>query len=422
MMKKSAKFVINHSDKLNGQIDVYGSKNTAMKIIAACILIPGKVRLENIPDILDVQKMILILEKMGGEFVRNGHNLTVDLQNLKPIDPDEDLVRSMRASIVLVGPLISRFGKVKIPHPGGCLIGARPIDLHLKAFRNLGVEIEENQQSCQFNYKSSPQERKVLFSRISVTATENVILFASFQKQKTTISQAAIEPEVIDLINFLKHSGLKINVFGRTIEIDCRQNLKPIKYRIIPDRIEAATFAIMAACTRSNLKINNIIPKHLEALLDKFKLMGIKFDKGKNFLYLKNTPAFKAVNISTAEYPGFPTDIQSPMGVLLTQAEGISRIKENIFENRLGYLSELKKMGAKINILNSNEAIIYGPTALYGAKINSLDLRAGATLIIGGLIAKGRTEIFEAGNIDRGYEKIEERLQKIGAQISRVKI
>ena len=420
--QQTAKFIIHGLNPLGGEIEVYGSKNTAIKIIAASVLIPGQVILDNVPDILDVQKMISILEKMGGIFHRQGHKLILDLTNLRPIDPDPDLVRQMRASIVLVGPLLSRFGKVSIPHPGGCLIGARPIDRHLKAFRDLGAKIIENRDSCQFQFSQSPQEKKVIFNKISVTASENVIIFAAFQNQKTIIENAAIEPEVIDLIEFLKLAGAKIKVFGRRIEILGAQQLKPINYKIIPDRIEAATFAIMAAASRGNLNIKHLNPDHLTSLLSKFQAMGIKFEKGKDFLYIKNSPKILATNIFTAEYPGFPTDIQSPMGLLLTQAEGKSCLKENIFENRLGYLLELQKMGAKIKIINSKEAIIFGPTPLYGAKINSLDLRAGATLIIGGLIAKGKTDILQAENIDRGYEKIEERLKKIGARIERVLI
>lgn len=420
--QQTAKFIIHGLNPLGGEIEVYGSKNTAIKIIAASVLIPGQVILNNVPDILDVQKMISILEKMGGIFSRQDHQLTLDLTDLRPIDPDPDLVRQMRASIVLVGPLLARFGKVSIPHPGGCLIGPRPIDRHLKAFRDLGAEIIENQHNCQFKFSQSPQAKKVIFNKISVTASENVIIFAAFQKQKTIIENAAIEPEVIDLIEFLKLAGAKIQVLGRRIEILGTQQLKPLNYKIIPDRIEAATFAIMAAASRGNLNIKHLNPDHLTSLLSKFQAMGIKFEKGKDFLYIKNSPKILATNIFTAEYPGFPTDIQSPMGLLLTQAEGKSRLKENIFENRLGYLLELQKMGAKIKIINSKEAIIFGPTPLHGAKINSLDLRAGATLIIGGLIAKGKTEILQAENIDRGYEKIEERLKKIGARIERVLI
>ena len=379
----------------------------------------GKAILHNVPDITDIEKLALILKKMGAKITRDSHTLEIDTTNLKAEDPDPDLVRSIRASIILVGPLLARFGKVKIPHPGGCVIGSRPIDLHLKAFRDLGAEVKESPDTYEFKI-NRVSANKVDFAKISVGATENIIMFASFFSRTIILNNCAIEPGIIDLIGFLNRAGAIIKVNDRTIEINGSDELQPVEYTVIPDRIEAGTFAILAATTQSTLEINHVNVSHITALLEKFKEIGVKFEIGQDKLYIRKSTRLKATSIRTAVYPGFATDLQSPMGVLLTQAEGKSRIQENIFENRLGYLEELKKMGARINILNKHEAEIIGPTELKGAKIESLDLRAGATLIIAGLTGNGITEIHAAETIDRGYEKIEERLAKVGAKITRV--
>lgn len=419
-----AKFIIEGKQKLSGEIEVYGAKNAAIKMIAGACLFSGKTVLENVPDILDIQKIITILEFFGVRFLRNGHTLEIDTSNMTLGDPDPKLVGEIRASIVLVGPLLSRFGKVKIPHPGGCMIGSRPIDLHIKAFKDLSVKVIENNKFYQFEAPVNLSENKtsqVNFKKISVTGTENILLYASnLENQDTIITNAAIEPEVIDLIKFLKTAGAEIAVSKREISIKGKKNLSPVRYRVMPDRIEAGTFAILAAATKSDLKILNLVPNHLESLLDKFKIMGIQFEINDNSLYIKTSPDFQAISINTGEYPDFPTDLQPPMGILLTQAQGRSMIKENIFDHRLEYLKQLEKMGAKIDLIDTKQAEITGPAKLSGIKLDSLDLRAGATLLIAGLVASGTTEINNAENIDRGYEKIEDRLKRIGAKIKRV--
>lgn len=358
---------------------------------------------------------------MGAEISRKDHQLKIDCRKLRPGNPDADLVKTMRASVVLVGPLLARFGKVQIPHPGGCIIGARPIDLHLQAFRDLGVKVEDKGKIYHFQFTNKLGQR-VVFPRISVTATENILLFASFQEKEIIIENIALEPEVIDLINFLKKAGVQIKLeeSHRRLKVKGTKLPKPVQYRVIPDRIEAGTFAILSATTGFPLKIEGILSQHLAALLEKFQEMGIEFVKGKGFLYIKKPGQIRPTLIETAEYPGFPTDLQSPMGVLLTQANGISRLKENIFDNRLGYLKQLAKMGARVKFISKREVEIIGPARLSGAKIPSLDLRSGATFIIAGLIADGVTEIDQAENIDRGYEKIEERLNEIGVKIKRI--
>lgn len=417
-----SKFIITPTTNLSGEICVLGAKNAAIKMIAASCLFDGETILENVPDIIDIQKIIQILEKLGLKFVRRGHRLQINTTKLHSDNLDSGLVGAIRSSVVLVGPLLNRFGVVKLPHPGGCNIGSRPIDLHIMAFEKLGVVVTENNRYYTFKYEPDVhlQPVEINFPKISVTATENVLLFASREERTITINNAAIEPEVIDLINFLKKAGVKISVNDRQIKITGNKNLKNVTYNVIPDRIEAGTYAILAVTTKSELKISNIIPEHLKSLLEIFSKMNIEFEIAKDTLYIKKSDKIRACDIKTAEYPGFPTDLQPPMGVLLTQAQGKSMITENIFNNRLDYLNQLNKMGANTNILTPNNAEIIGPTPLSGAKIESLDLRAGATLLIAALTANSPSEIKHAENIDRGYEKIEERLANIGAKIKRV--
>jgi len=415
-----SKFEIEGPNTLEGEIEVYGAKNAAMKMIAACVLISGKVTLQNVPDILDIQTIINILVENGASIQRNGHTLEIDTTNLSEKDPDPQLVKKMRGSIVLVGPYLARFKKISIPQPGGCTIGSRPIDIHIDGFRQLGVNITEN--DCLFEFQTDELKgNEIHLKGISVTATENVLMAASLTNGKTTISNVAKEPEVVDLINFLNNAGAKISGIGTdTIVIDGVRKLNPINYTVIPDRIEAGTFVALAIATKSLLKITKCRTQDLEAFLSIINKMGVDFEKGEDYILVKNSNNLKEVNIETQVHPGFPTDLQAPMGLLFTQAEGQSTINEKIHENRLEYLKELKDMGANVEIVNPKTAKITGPTILRGKTVDSLDLRAGATLILAGLIANGKTVINKAEIVDRGYEKIEERLQRIGAKIKRI--
>ena len=416
--------MIGGGKRLKGEIKVFGAKNAAMKMMAASILFEEPVILDNVPEILDITKLSAILTKMGAKIERKGHQLSIDTSKLANIDPDPFLVGTFRASVVLIGPLLARFGQVRIAHPGGDKIGRRPIDRHLKAFGDLGIKVAETNDSYLFQ-KTDYLNTKVHFEKISVTATENILIFACGQQETISIDNAAIEPEVIDLCNFLQKGGAKISISGRQISVSGGK-LKKVRHQVIPDRIEAGTFAVLAAATASSLKITDLIPEHLGAFLNKLREIGVQFEIGDNFLYIRKplenkiSTYLRASKISTAEYPGLPTDLQPPLGLLLTQAVGESLIQENIFENRLGYLKELQKMGAKIKVINNHLAKITGPAKLHGADISSLDIRTGATLIIAGLIASDKTQIAHAENIDRGYERIEERLQKLGADIKRI--
>lgn len=419
-----AQFIIPPQKHIKGgKINVLGAKNAAIIMIAASCLFNGKTILDNVPDILDIQRILEIIKKMGGRFRRTGHCLEIDNSELQPVNPDPKLVGNIRASIVLTGPLLARFGKLKIPHPGGCVIGQRPIDLHLKAFKDMGVKIKETNGFFEFSFLKPLKKplSAIKFNKVTVTGTENLLLFAAGLNHKVIIENAAIEPEVIDLIKFLKKAGVKIGIKNRRFVVFGPRQFKPVNHLVIPDRIEAGTFAILAATGQIPLRINQMVPEHLEVLLNVFQKIGVKFIIGKNFLEIKKSPELKAVDISTEVYPGFPTDLEPPIAVLLTQAKGTSRIRENIFENRLGYLEELKKMGAEVKIISPQEALIYGKRRLHGARIESLDLRAGATLLIAGLISNGTTKINHAENIDRGYEQIEKRLKNIGAKIQRVR-
>jgi UDP-N-acetylglucosamine 1-carboxyvinyltransferase len=335
--------------------------------------------------------------------------------------PDYQLVKHMRASVVIIGPLLSRLKKVTIPQPGGCLIGSRPIDTHLNAFRKLGVEVRQEEDLYHFSINEIIG-RKVVLDEMSVTATENMIMASVISKGTTEIRLAASEPEIEDLIKLLNKMGARINGGGTSnLVIKGVKKLHGAKHRILADRIEAGTFAVAAAVSRGDVRIKGIVPDHLDSLLQKFDQANVKYEIEKNsILHIKPTTIFKPISFDTRPHPGFPTDLQAPMAVLLTQANGTSRIFETMYEGRFGYVTELTKMGANIKSLDSHTIIVTGPTPLYGKDITSFDIRAGATLIIAALIAQGNSLIDRVELVDRGYEKIEKRLQKLGAKIKRL--
>lgn len=413
-------FRISGPAKLAGEIEVLGAKNAAMKMIAASILIKNKVVLKNVPDILDIENIIEILAKNNAEIRRDEHTLEINTTNLTDIDPDAKLVEKMRGSVVLIGPYLARFGHIKIPQPGGCAIGVRPIATHIDAFRQLDVQVvsEENNYELETGGLIG---HVVDLREASVTATENILMATVLARGTSQINNAAKEPEIVDLANFLNQAGAKISGAGtETIIIEGVEKLNSIEYEVIPDRIETATFVALAIMTQSPLKITHCRPEHLKAFLDTIQAMGVEFTLGADYIQINKANNLQAIEVQTAVYPGFATDMQALMGLIMTQAQGESRLHEALFENRLGYLRELLEMGAKVQIINSQEAIITGPVELHGSAIESLDLRAGATLILAALAARGETTIDPAETIDRGYEKIEERLTKVGARIERI--
>jgi UDP-N-acetylglucosamine 1-carboxyvinyltransferase len=415
------KFVIEGGHPLKGEIEIMGMKNAATPIIAATLLTSEPCLLKNIPKISDVSTMLEILKSLGSEIdYLDDHSIRISNQDLNLHRLDKDAVCKMRSSILFMGPLLSRFGEVELPEPGGCIIGNRPIDTHLYALQQLGAKIERKDGF--YGLKADCLKgTTIILPEFSVTATENVLMAAVLAKGKTVIKLAAAEPHVQDLCHFLNKMGAKITGIGtHTLIIEGVKKLKGTEYTIIPDQIEIGTFAVAAAVSRGEIKIKNIIPEHLEIICLKLKQIGVKFEIGENYLQIYPSTNLKAFRLQTMPYPGFPTDLQAPFGVLATQCQGTSLIQDPLFEGRMNYVQELIKMGANAIVADPHRVIITGPTPLYGQEIKSFDLRAGATLIIAGLIAHGQTIINQAEIVDRGYERIEERLNKLGAKITRI--
>jgi UDP-N-acetylglucosamine 1-carboxyvinyltransferase len=418
-----SRFIIQGGQSLSGEIKVSGAKNAALKMMTAALLTDEQIYLKNVPDISDIRTMKDILVKLGAKINFDQHQMAVDCSGVKVHRPDYELVKHMRGSVVIIGPLLSRFGEVVIPQPGGCLIGARSIDTHISALQQLNVTV--NQDKDCFYFKTDHLEgNKVILEEMSVTTTENVLMAAVLAKGETEIRLAAAEPEIEDLANMLIKMGAKIKGAGTTvIKIRGVNKLHGAEHQVIPDRIEAGTFAIAAAVSRGDVRVKNINSSHIDFVLHKFKQANITFELEDNntCLHIKPTTIFNPINVDTRPYPGFPTDLQAPISVLLTQAKGTSKIFETMYEGRIGYIKELKKMGADINAVDVHTIVINGPTPLYGKEIISFDIRAGATLIIAALIAQGESVIDRVELVDRGYEDIDGRLRKIGAKIKRVK-
>ena len=416
------KFIINGGKPLEGKIDIMGSKNATTPILSACLLTKEECVIDNIPLIADVLKMIEILESMGVETEWVGkRQLKVKAgDNVNPEKMDFTVVGKMRSSILLIGSLLARFKKFKIKHPGGCIIGARPIGIHFDALEALGAKITQDEN---FYYFEADQliGKTIILKEFSVTATENLMMAATLAEGTTTIKIAAIEPHVQDLARFLIKMGAKIKGLGiHTIQIEGMKKLHGAQHKIIPDPIEAGTFAIAAAATKGNVEINNVNLHELDLVLEKLKEIGVNFGMKNNKLIIKPTNKFNAVNkIETRTYPGIPTDLQAPLAILATQAEGTTLVHDTMYEGRFAYINELNKMGANAIICDPHRALITGPTPLYGQTITSFDLRAGATLIIAALLAKGQSVIEKIDQVDRGYERIEERLKNLGADIRR---
>ena len=428
------KFVINGGKPLSGKVDIKGAKNAASPILSACLLTKEECVIDNIPLVADVLKMIEILESMGVETEWVGeHKLKVKAgENVDPEKMDFSLVGQMRSSILLLGSLLARFKKFKIKHPGGCIIGARPVGIHFDALEALGAEIT---QDSDFYYLKADKliGKEIILKEFSVTATENLMMAATLAEGTTTIKIAAIEPHVQDLARFLNKMGAKIKGLGvHTIQIrgvgtensraeNFLSLLHGAEHKIIPDPIEAGTFIVAVAATKGTVEINNINPRELDLVLEKLKEMGVIFEVKNDKIIVKPFSKLNAVRkIETRTYPGVPTDLQAPFAVLATQAEGTTLIHDTMYEGRLAYINELNKMGANAVICDPHRALITGPTPLYGQNITSFDLRAGATLIIAALLAEGQSVIEKADQVDRGYEKIEERLRDLGADIKRV--
>ena len=420
-MPTKERMLITGGHRLEGEVRVSGGKNTAVAVIPATLLCDAPCTIENLPDISDVYALVDILRSLGAEveYVPNSH-MTVDPRPAKGWQVSyEDSVR-LRASYYLLGALLGRRREAEVYLPGGCAIGARPIDQHIKGFETLGAKVD----TVGGRIVAKVDElvgSDVFFDVVTVGGTINVMMAAVKAKGNTTIYNAAKEPHIVDLANFLNSMGAKIKGAGTdVIRIRGQEHLHGATYAVIPDQIETGTLMIAAAATHGDVTIRGCIPTHMEALTAKLLEMGVRVIEEDDSIRVISNGVHRAVNIKTQVYPGFPTDLQQPMSALLTTAKGESTVKETIYENRLRHLSEISRMGAKVRIMDRT-AIIDGVTDLHGAPITATDLRAGAALVIAGLMAKGVTEIYEPHFIDRGYENIEQKLRSLGAVISREK-
>lgn len=416
------KLIITGPCQLRGDITVSGSKNAALPILAATVLAPGKYRIANMPMITDIEHLLAILIDLGAIAKLADNICEIDTTDINSWEPDPHKVRSIRASILLLGPLLARFGKAKLAHPGGCFIGARPVGTHFDALVSLGANIVEDESSYCLEAAQLIGKR-ITLGEISVTATENLLMAAALATGNTEIRLAATEPHVVDLCHFLVAMGSEIEGIGtHTLVVHGKQSLHPTDFEICSDQIEAGTFAIAAAASRGDLTIHGYIESDQDILTKMLLSAGVNIEIiDERTARVKASNSLRAIpKIRTDIYPNFPSDLQAPMGVLMTQAEGTSTILETMFEGRLNYINELGKMGADCVIKNAHEATISGPTPLFGTTIESFDLRAGATLLIASFIAVGESTIEKAELIDRGYEKIDERLSAVGAKIQRV--
>jgi UDP-N-acetylglucosamine 1-carboxyvinyltransferase len=405
---------------LKGEVTISGSKNAALPVIAASILSHGRSEVQGIPDLMDVKTMGKLLSHMGARFIRQGSKIIIDTESINLFEAPYELVKTMRASALVLGPLLARFGKAKVSLPGGCAIGARPINLHLSGLQKMGATIE-----LQSGYVLARANRlrgaSIYFDTITVTGTENLMMAATLAKGTTVLENAAKEPEVVDLANCLIKMGAKINGAGSSvIEIEGVDKLKPIdNYEIIPDRIEAGTFMAMAAITKGEIILRNCMTEHLDAVIIKFKDAGVQFKETKKGLKVIGPERLLSQNMKTMPYPGFPTDMQAQFMAMMTVADGTSIIKETIFENRFMHVGELRRMGADITI-EGGTATIKGVKKLRGAPVMATDLRASASLVVAALSAEGESIIHRIYHLDRGYEKLEEKLKDLGANIERI--
>jgi len=410
-------YIVEGGKRLEGEVSISGSKNASLPIIAASILSGKTTTLYNVPNICDTKITLEILKILGCKVkIKNG-KITIDSKDMKCYEIPEELMRKMRSSVVLAGAILARFNKATFSYPGGCEIGARPIDLHLKAFESLGIKIEENAGFIKCTCD------KIIGSNIhldfpSVGATENAILASVFAEGTTTIENAAMEPEIIDMQNMLNKMGANISGAGTNIvKVIGVKNLKDVSYRVMPDRIEAGTILCSAAITGGKVKIKNVMPEHLTPILYKLEECDCKIKIDKNEILLEAPKKLKSVDIKTMPYPGFPTDMQSIFAGMLTVAKGTSIVVENIFENRYKYVQELKRMGAKITV-EGKTAVIKGVRKLSGTSVKATDLRGAATMVLAGLVAKGKTNIDGIEYLLRGYENLDKKLNCLGAKIS----
>lgn len=417
-----AKYIIKGAKPLKGEIFAGGSKNSALGILTASLMTNGVCIFKNVPNIEDVQLLLNIFESIGVKYAREGSTVALDTRNINNTYIDTADAVKMRASYYILGAFIGKYGEVSIPFPGGCAIGTRPIDQHLKGIRALGAEVIEDLEAGRITAKADGLHGKeIFFDCVSVGATINVMMASVFAEGTTQLVNAAKEPHIVDVANFLNYMGARIKGAGTdVIRIEGVKSLKAkAEYSVIPDQIEVGTFMIAAAATKGDVTIKNVIPKHMETLSAKLEEMGAKVTIYDDAINVKADGRLDAVSVKTAVYPGFPTDLQQPFSVLATIADGQSVITETIYENRLKHLEEFKKMGAVVEV-KGNKAYFTGVEVLHGADVYATDLRAGAALVVAGLVADGVTNVNDIMHIDRGYENIDEKFRLLGADIERV--
>ena len=417
------KIVIEGGHPLQGEIKISGAKNAALPLICATLLSPGPHRLENVPDLRDTRTMLALLEALGTTWRREGESLIIDSSGLNGFEASYDLVKTMRASVLVLGPLLARLGRARVSLPGGCAIGARPINFHLQGFQQLGVKYQLDQGYVDAEVEGRMEGATICFDIPSVTATENILMGAVLARGTTTIKNAAREPEIGNLVDMLKGMGAKIK--GRdhdTLEIEGVAKLGPALIRIVPDRIETGTFLIAVGATGGELSLSNCDSTLLPSLYEKLRAAGVTVREEQDRLHVTSNGILRGVDIKTMPYPGFPTDLQAQMMALMCLSNGLSLITETIFENRFMHVAELHRMGADIRV-DGHSAIVTGcgRGGLRGAKVMATDLRASASLVIAGLAAEGITEISRVYHLDRGYDNLVGKLTAVGARIHREK-
>ena len=412
------RITIEGGKKLSGEIRISGSKNSAVALVPAAVLCDEEVTIANVPNISDIDALDEILKHLKAKVKRKDDIIKIDSSKIKNKLIPEEIAKKLRASYYFMGALLSRFKKVEMYFPGGCSIGARPINLHLKGFEAMGAKVEENDNLFIIT-ADKLKGAKINLDFASVGATINLMLAAVKAEGTTIISNAAKEPHIVNVATFLNNMGAKISGAGTSeIKIIGVKYLHSCFHEVVPDYIETGTYMILASAIGEDMTISNIIPDHVESLISKLEDMNVPMEIGVDFIKISAPEKLKGVNIKTQVYPGFPTDLQQPMATLLTQAKGKSIINETIWENRFLNLAELNKMGATTETITKAKAVIVGPTPLKGKKVKATDLRAGASLVIAGLIAEGKTVIENADYVLRGYENIEEKLRNVGAKIT----
>jgi UDP-N-acetylglucosamine 1-carboxyvinyltransferase len=408
---------------LNGTIKISGAKNASLPLIAMMILAKNSVTIKNLPDVADIKTLLKLLTNLGAECTFGETKVLVDTSSLTETKATYDIVKTMRASILVLGPILARFGHCEVSLPGGCAIGQRPIDLHLKALEQMGATIDIKSGYVQATAPNGLQGCDIIFDKITVTGTANIVMAAALAKGKTTITNAAREPEVVQLCEILNSSGVQIDGIGTavlSINGTSGELINIDEFSVIPDRIEAGTYLCAGAITKSELTLQNVNAKHLGAVISKLEEMGSTFDITDNTITIHPSEIIKPAKIITQEYPAFPTDMQAQFLALATQADGVSIIEERLFENRFMHVSELQRMGADIS-LNGSVATVSGHTKLSGTDVMATDLRASSALVLAGLVAEGETNIHRIYHLDRGYDNLEVKLKGVGAKIQRLR-